>query len=72
MVDVRKHSDGPRPQTICQVTAQGLARFGEYISVLEMVVQDAKETKETVIRMDERQKQILEILKKLEKDRDAR
>ena len=37
-----------------------------------MVVQDAKETKETVIRMDERQKQILEILKKLEKDRDAR
>lgn len=37
-----------------------------------IAVQDTKETKETVIRMDERQKQILEILKKLEKDRDAR
>ncbi len=35
-----------------------------------IVVQDAKETKETVIRMDERQKQILEILKKLERDKD--
>ena len=41
LVDVRKHTTGPRPQTVCQLTSQGRSRFGEYISVLETVVQDA-------------------------------
>jgi DNA-binding MarR family transcriptional regulator len=41
LVDVRKHSDGPRPQTMCHLTAEGRARFAEYIGVLEQVVHDA-------------------------------
>ncbi len=41
LVDVRKHSDGPRPQTTCHLTAEGRDRFAEYIGVLEQVVHDA-------------------------------
>ncbi len=41
LVEVRKLTDGPRPQTICHVTPEGRSRFAEYISVLEKVVQDA-------------------------------
>lgn len=41
LVEVRKETVGPRPQTICQLTTLGRSRFAEYIGVLEIVVQDA-------------------------------
>jgi DNA-binding MarR family transcriptional regulator len=41
LVDVRKLTSGVRTQTVCHLTQQGRARFGEYISVLETVVRDA-------------------------------
>jgi DNA-binding transcriptional ArsR family regulator len=41
LVEVRKASDGPRPQTLCKLTSQGRRRFVEYIGVLERVVEDA-------------------------------
>jgi DNA-binding MarR family transcriptional regulator len=41
LVEVQKLTDGPRPQTICHVTAEGRLRFAHYISVLEQVVHDA-------------------------------
>ncbi len=41
LVEVRKDSTGPRPQTRCQLTPLGRKRFVEYIGVLEQVVQDA-------------------------------
>jgi DNA-binding HxlR family transcriptional regulator len=47
LVDVTKHTTGPRPQTICQLTVAGQERFAEYISVLERVVRDAVEARST-------------------------
>jgi DNA-binding MarR family transcriptional regulator len=47
LVDVRKDTAGPRPQTICQLTSEGRSRFAEYISVLEQVVQDAMKARPT-------------------------
>ena len=41
LVEVRKQTDGNRPQTHCQATAEGRHRFAEYIGVLEHVVEDA-------------------------------
>lgn len=46
LVDVRKHTAGPRPQTVCQLTSQGRSRFAGYISVLERVVKDAMDARE--------------------------
>jgi len=43
LVDVRKETTGPRPQTVCHLTPAGRDRFAEYILVLEQVVQDAFE-----------------------------
>ena len=37
-----KGATGPRPQTMCRLTANGQQRFAEYISVLEQVVADAQ------------------------------
>ncbi|MGD9724590.1 MAG: transcriptional regulator [Pirellulales bacterium] len=48
LVEVRKIADGPRPQTLCQLTALGRSRFADYISVLERVVQDAFEARGAV------------------------
>ena len=47
LVEVRKYTTGPRPQTVCQLTPQGRWRFAEYISVLEKVVGDAVEARRT-------------------------
>jgi predicted ArsR family transcriptional regulator len=41
LVEVRKQSDGNRPQTVCQLTGEGRQRFAQYIGVLEQVVEDA-------------------------------
>ena len=42
LVEVWKGTAGPRPQTMCQLTASGRQRFAEYIGVLEKVVADAQ------------------------------
>jgi|TARA_B100001971_G_C18050002_1_gene462302 DNA-binding transcriptional ArsR family regulator len=42
LVEIRKDITGPRPQTMCRLTATGRQRFAEYISVLEKVVADAQ------------------------------
>ena len=42
LVELRKDITGPRPQTMCRLTATGRQRFAEYISVLEKVVADAQ------------------------------
>jgi DNA-binding HxlR family transcriptional regulator len=41
LVEIRKLNDGSRPQTLCQMTAEGRQRFVQYIGVLEQVVEDA-------------------------------
>jgi len=41
MVEIVKKIDHNRPLTICRITAAGRARFVEYLSTLEQVVQDA-------------------------------
>ena len=47
LVEVRKQTDGNRPQTICQLTPLGRRRFVEYIGVLEQVVEDALQASQT-------------------------
>ncbi len=42
LVEVWKGTTGPRPQTMCRLTAGGRQRFAEYIGVLEKVVADAQ------------------------------
>lgn len=42
LVEIWKGTTGPRPQTMCRLTAGGQHRFAEYISVLERVVADAQ------------------------------
>jgi DNA-binding HxlR family transcriptional regulator len=47
LVEIVKKIDHNRPLTICRITTTGRARFVEYLSTLEQVVQDAaKGTKE--------------------------
>ena len=41
MVEVWKGFKDNRPQTLCRITKAGRARFLEYITVLEQVVEDA-------------------------------
>jgi len=41
LVEVVKKIDHNRPLTVCRITAKGRARFVEYLSTLEQVVQDA-------------------------------
>lgn len=41
LVEVVKKIDHNRPLTVCRITATGRARFIEYLSTLEQVVQDA-------------------------------
>jgi DNA-binding HxlR family transcriptional regulator len=41
LVEVVKKIDHNRPLTVCRITAMGRARFVEYLSTLEQVVQDA-------------------------------
>jgi predicted ArsR family transcriptional regulator len=41
LVEIIKQVDRNRPLTICRITATGRARFVEYLSTLEQVVQDA-------------------------------
>jgi len=42
LVEVWKGQQGPRPQTMYRLTANGRQRFAEYIGVLEKVVADAQ------------------------------
>jgi DNA-binding HxlR family transcriptional regulator len=41
LVEIVKKIDRNRPLTICRITPTGRARFVEYLSTLEQVVQDA-------------------------------
>ena len=41
LVDITKKFEGNRPQTLCQITASGRKRYGEYVLELERVVRDA-------------------------------
>lgn len=41
LVLVHKETVNKRPQTLCQLTAEGRRRFVEYIGVLEQIVGDA-------------------------------
>ena len=41
LIEIVKGVDRNRPLTICRITATGRARFVEYLSTLEQVVQDA-------------------------------
>ena len=40
-VEVTKGFERNRPQTVCRITAEGRARYLDYLSVLEKVVRDA-------------------------------
>jgi DNA-binding MarR family transcriptional regulator len=40
-VEVSKSFEQNRPQTFCRITAEGRARYLDYLSVLEQVVRDA-------------------------------
>ena len=40
-VDVTKSFEQNRPQTFCRITAEGRARYLDYLAVLEQVVRDA-------------------------------
>jgi DNA-binding MarR family transcriptional regulator len=42
LLETWKGTAGPRPQTMCRLTANGQRRFAEYITVLEQVVADAQ------------------------------
>jgi DNA-binding HxlR family transcriptional regulator len=46
LVEIVKKIDRNRPLTICRITATGRARFVEYLSTLEQVVQDAAQSTE--------------------------
>jgi DNA-binding MarR family transcriptional regulator len=41
LVEVSKGFEKKRPQTLCTITAEGRARYLEYVQVLEQVVRDA-------------------------------
>jgi DNA-binding MarR family transcriptional regulator len=41
LVEVWKGFKGKRPQTLCRITAEGRARFREYLNILEHVIADA-------------------------------
>jgi DNA-binding MarR family transcriptional regulator len=41
LVEVIKSFENNRPQTVCQITAEGRARYLDYLAVLEQVVRDA-------------------------------
>jgi DNA-binding MarR family transcriptional regulator len=41
VVEIAKGFDRNRPQTVCKITAQGQARYLDYLAVLEQVVRDA-------------------------------
>ena len=41
LVEVSKGFEKKRPQTLCRITAEGRARYLEYVQVLEQVVRDA-------------------------------
>lgn len=41
LVDVVKSFENNRPQTVCQITPDGRARYLDYLAVLEQVVRDA-------------------------------
>lgn len=43
LVEVSKHAEGKRPQTLVRLTARGRTRFMEYIGVLEQIVSEAHE-----------------------------
>src|ERR1017187_4646702 len=44
LVEIVKKIDRNRPLTVCRITATGRARFVEYLSTLEQVVQDAAQS----------------------------
>ena len=46
MVETVKKYDRNRPQTVCQITPSGRARYLEYLSTLEQVVRDAAKVTE--------------------------
>jgi DNA-binding HxlR family transcriptional regulator len=46
LVEIVKKIDRNRPLTVCRITATGRARFVEYLSTLEQVVQDAAQSTE--------------------------
>ena len=46
LVEIVKKIDRNRPLTICRITPTGRARFVEYLSTLEQVVQDAAQSTE--------------------------
>ena len=41
LITIAKGYDHNRPQTVCRITAQGRARYLDYLKVLEQVVRDA-------------------------------
>jgi DNA-binding MarR family transcriptional regulator len=41
LVEVTKGFERNRPQTVCRISAEGRARYLNYLSVLEKVVRDA-------------------------------
>jgi DNA-binding MarR family transcriptional regulator len=41
LVEVTKSFEQNRPQTFCRITAEGRARYLDYLAVLEQVVRDA-------------------------------
>lgn len=41
LVEVSKGFEHNRPQTVCRISAEGRARYLDYLSVLEQVVRDA-------------------------------
>jgi DNA-binding MarR family transcriptional regulator len=41
LVEVVKSFETNRPQTLCRITAEGRARYLDYLAVLEQVVRDA-------------------------------
>jgi DNA-binding MarR family transcriptional regulator len=47
LVEVWKGHKGKRPQTLCRITAQGKAKFREYLNILESVIADAVPDGET-------------------------
>ncbi len=41
LVEVWKGHKGKRPQTLCRITADGRAKFRDYLNILEHVIADA-------------------------------
>src|SRR5213592_1149027 len=50
LVSVEKGYERNRPQTICRITDEGRRRYLDYLGVLEQVVRDAAEARETAAR----------------------